>query len=373
MSVPGAKNPAAGAGGGAGRYVQSGDFDNVNPHLERLIEPGHRRILEVGCGAAALGGRWKRSDPGRQVWGVELDPVAASIAATRIDRVIEVDLDSVERLPDDAPLFDLIVCGDVLEHLRDPGRLLRVLGANLSPRGELIACVPNVAHWSVIADLLRGRFDYADQGLLDRTHVHLFTPSTFRELAAANGLPVVTLEERITLPGQLTGALAEVAMAMFGDQTTVAGLRRDLDTYQAVFRIRPAVKGAPVKLVLVAPLGGSADTDRAINAYVSAFRAGEPVRLIVAVAVEDGNDTDSINRTVRRTEALLADHTVAEAEQPQTELFFHGTGRPLAEQLTAGCAHVALGPRSAETLPGAGRCGPSRLELLEAVRTTAGL
>ncbi|MDA8056387.1 MAG: methyltransferase, partial [Actinomycetota bacterium] len=80
-------------GGDPGRYEDGGYYDHANPYLEDLLEPGHRRVLDVGCGAGALGGRWKRARPDCDVWGLERDERAAQLAAARLDRVLRLDLD----------------------------------------------------------------------------------------------------------------------------------------------------------------------------------------------------------------------------------------------------------------------------------------
>jgi hypothetical protein len=80
-----------------------------------------------------------------------------------------------------APSYEFIVCADVLEHVRDGGRLLARLRPLLAPGGELLLSVPNVAHAAIIAGLFDDRFEYGGEGLLDPTHVRFYT---WRSLAA---------------------------------------------------------------------------------------------------------------------------------------------------------------------------------------------
>jgi SAM-dependent methyltransferase len=86
--------------------------------------------------------------------------------------------------------FDALVCGDVLEHLRDPWDALAFLATLLRPGGTAAISVPNVAHWTGRRALLRGRFPYAEHGLFDRTHLRFFTRAGARELARDAGLRV---------------------------------------------------------------------------------------------------------------------------------------------------------------------------------------
>jgi 2-polyprenyl-3-methyl-5-hydroxy-6-metoxy-1,4-benzoquinol methylase len=87
---------------------------------------------------------------------------------------------------------DVLVCADVLEHVPDPGSLLaRLLATYLRPGGTLIVSLPNVAHWYVRASLLLGRWEYADKGILDRTHLRFFSARAAERLLLDTGLRIL--------------------------------------------------------------------------------------------------------------------------------------------------------------------------------------
>jgi 2-polyprenyl-3-methyl-5-hydroxy-6-metoxy-1,4-benzoquinol methylase len=96
-----------------------------------------------------------------------------------------MDLNDVPDAPVFDQKFDVIVYADVLEHLLYPEEVLRHFNEYLVPGGKVIVSVPNVALWRVRLNLLLGRFDYTDYGVLDRTHVHLYTFKSARELMEA--------------------------------------------------------------------------------------------------------------------------------------------------------------------------------------------
>src|SRR3954471_3221949 len=149
-------------------------FDHVRPELAELVPGDARRILDVGCGRGALGAHLK-ARLGAEVMGIEFFAAAADVAATRLDRVFRLDLDALDALPVPEGHFDAIIFGDVLEHLRDPHGLLRTMRRYLSPQGRIVCSIPNLKHWTVVFPLLvNDRFEYADAGLLDRTHIHFF-------------------------------------------------------------------------------------------------------------------------------------------------------------------------------------------------------
>src|SRR3954470_17875239 len=87
---------------------------------------------------------------------------------------------------------DVVICADVLEHLRDPWAVLSWLRALLAAGadGKATISLPTIARWPARRALARGRFDYADFGLFDRTHLRFFTRESARELATRAGFAV---------------------------------------------------------------------------------------------------------------------------------------------------------------------------------------
>ncbi len=158
------------------------------------LVPDGCRVLDLGCAAGALDR--PLADRGCRVTGVEMDPIAAKAAGEWCDEVIVADLDGFE--PDllGDRRFDAIVAADVLEHLRDPGRLLTALRSSLAPGGHLVTCIPNVAHAAVRLALLHGDFPYAELGLLDVTHLKFWTQATFLAVLADNGFTVLHIERQ---------------------------------------------------------------------------------------------------------------------------------------------------------------------------------
>jgi 2-polyprenyl-3-methyl-5-hydroxy-6-metoxy-1,4-benzoquinol methylase len=160
----------------------------ILPHLPAKVE----RMLELGCGNGATAALVKSQR--KVVWsgGVEVVPDAAEKAKSVCDQVWQGDVERMDIEKSIPPgSLDLILCLDVLEHLVDPWTVVKRITPLLAPDGRLIASIPNIRHYKFIRDLLfRGKFRYADAGLLDRTHLRFFVRDTAIELIEAGGLKV---------------------------------------------------------------------------------------------------------------------------------------------------------------------------------------
>lgn len=174
------------------------DAEN-NCHSFALSFIGYNKsVLEVGCST----GYFTKAMVARgcNVVGLELDADAAERAEEWAERVVVGDLNDEEiwgYVKDES--FDVVVLGDVLEHLLDPLESLRHAVRKLKPSGFVVTSLPNIADGDIRMSLLLGRFQYREVGLLDRTHIHFFTLESMRDLMKQAGL-VVTDTKRVVVP-----------------------------------------------------------------------------------------------------------------------------------------------------------------------------
>ena len=126
---------------------------------------------------------------GITVTAVEIDPTAKELLHQSATQVLIGDLDDPQTLePLGAARFDVVLASDVLEHLKDPLRCLKQAAQFVEADGRVILSIPNFAHGDIRLSLLAGTFEYADMGLLDRTHIKFFTRRSLENLIAAAGL-----------------------------------------------------------------------------------------------------------------------------------------------------------------------------------------
>lgn len=171
-------------------------YEHVHGTLLSLIPAGVRRVLDVGCAAGRLGAALKARGS-TEVIGIEVVPEVAERARARLDQVFVGDAEKLD-LPFPAGYFDCIVYGDVLEHLRDPWEVLKRHLRYLSADGSVVASIPNVNHFSVVAALLGGAWPYQPAGILDRTHLRFFTLSEIVSMFESAGLMIVQLAANTT-------------------------------------------------------------------------------------------------------------------------------------------------------------------------------
>jgi len=157
-----------------------------NPHSYALqLTGGGHRVLEVGCSVGHVTEHLVAA--GNTVVGVELDPDAAAQASKWATNVHILDLDVDRVSTAESGRFDVIMLGDVIEHLRDPLSALGDLVTLLEDDGRLIVSVPNVSHIDIRLMLLEGTWEYQHDGLLDETHLRWFTNDSLRRLLGQLG------------------------------------------------------------------------------------------------------------------------------------------------------------------------------------------
>jgi 2-polyprenyl-3-methyl-5-hydroxy-6-metoxy-1,4-benzoquinol methylase len=150
------------------------------------------RILDIGCGQGTLG-QYLKDKIDAEVCGLEITPNNFDIASKVLNRTLLGDVESMDLslLGTD---FDYVIFSDSLEHLVDPGRVLQNIKSVMSEDGSLLIALPNTRNFRVTLPLLfLDRWEYTDEGLLDRTHLRFFTLTSITQLLQKSGYNVEDL------------------------------------------------------------------------------------------------------------------------------------------------------------------------------------
>ena len=275
-------------------WVRWGNGTGTHAYLLNLVG-FNKAVLEVGCNTGYLSSVMQQR--GCQVTGVEIDETAAKLARPFCRRVIVGD---VERLDWETVLgderFDVITLGDVLEHMRAPGAVLRRLYHYLAPSGYIVVSLPNIAHGSVRLSLLLGRFEYAPLGILDETHLRFYTKETAHQLLASSGFQVEdvwTVNEPV--PPDLISEVLSRFPRLSPDWIQDMLSREDTQALQYVFRATP-FKGprsvqnisradtVPTLSVVITHRG---DEARLSNCLAALAEDSVPLRQIIVTATSE--------------------------------------------------------------------------------------
>jgi SAM-dependent methyltransferase len=255
-------------------------------------------VLELGCAAGHMTRALK--EQGCRVVAVDVDADAVRFAQRYAERALVEDLGSVRPLDSLDQRFDVILAGDVLEHLPEPGRILARCRTLLRPGGYLVLSVPNVAHVDLKLGLLEGQWQYRDWGLLDRTHVRFFTRRSGDSLLRDSGYVPVELF-RVVRPVGTTEI--EIDMRRISrDVLDIALADPEAETYQ--FVIRAVI-----------------DTDDFLVGDHSQLELAERVDFEIARRREAESDVDRARADLRRTEASLSASRQALREVHATRTF----------------------------------------------------
>ena len=172
------------------RYYEEGftienSYNNYVAILANEV-PCDSIVLDIGCAQGKFG--QPLSEKQCTIYGVEKNPVSARHAINNgyykdvfIYDISSANTSEYERMLDIVKQVDVIIIADVLEHLSDPTSILHRYSHILKDEGIILVSVPNIAHADIALNLLNGKFNYTDMGILDNTHLKFFTKRSFLE------------------------------------------------------------------------------------------------------------------------------------------------------------------------------------------------
>lgn len=187
-------------------------------------------LLDLGAAGGELGEALRDAFDRRIGFEFDIDRIAD--LHLHFDSAVIADLEAVRRLP---PNANAIVLADILEHLRDPSRLLACVRSSLAPGGHVFLSVPNIANITVRIGLMFGIFEYRERGILDSTHLRFYTMRAIRRDIEAAGFRIIAVRGS-SVPIRLIVPRAPEILLRIGERilTIVTRIWRGLFAYQII-------------------------------------------------------------------------------------------------------------------------------------------
>ncbi|VVB55588.1 Ubiquinone biosynthesis O-methyltransferase [uncultured archaeon] len=169
-------------------------FSYIRGDIIDLIQNGKHRILDVGCGEGRTLRKLKELGKASETIGIEINENIANSLAHNVDKMIIGDVESLE-LDFEKEFFDYIIFGDILEHIRNPTKILKEYSGYLKNDGFIIASIPNLNYYGVIIPLVFfDKFEYKIEGILDKTHLRFFTRKSLIKLFNSSGFEIIIIK-----------------------------------------------------------------------------------------------------------------------------------------------------------------------------------
>ncbi|ADR19084.1 class I SAM-dependent methyltransferase [Calditerrivibrio nitroreducens] len=165
-------------------------FSNIRYDIIKLIPKDNNNILEVGCGDGSTLLELKKEGKAKYIAGIDIIDLGQS---EKLDKFILADIEMEEiDLPEN--YFDIVICGDVLEHLVDPWNVLKKLKKFLNNDAIIVASIPNIREIKTMLNIfVKGDFKYVEAGILDKTHLRFFCKKNILNLFEQTEFEIVKI------------------------------------------------------------------------------------------------------------------------------------------------------------------------------------
>ena len=203
-------------------------YSNVRGDILALIEGRGLKVLEVGCGSGSTLLHAKSSGIAAKIVGVEYVPEVAKMAQQRgVKSIYTGDFSlAAKAILKKEGKFDVIIFGDVLEHMIDPWAAVAQAKSLLADGGQVVASVPNFRYWRVMYNVfLRGDFRYTSDGIMDKTHLRFFCRKNIMEMIGRE-YRIDRVYEALPKSGKILKALSLGLLKEFGTLQYVVSARK---------------------------------------------------------------------------------------------------------------------------------------------------
>lgn len=192
-----------------------------SPTLLNYIDESHKKILDVGCGYGQNAQLIKNKYPGVSIDGITISEDEQKYCLDKYDQCFLVDINkNLEKLK--KYQYDLVIFSHVLEHLVYPKKVLNKFHKLMAKSGTIFISVPNFSHYINRFNILRGKFEYTEEGILDFTHLRFFNYFNVRKLLIdENKYKIIKFEVRGLHPKTILNKYIGTNFTSFIDHLTL--------------------------------------------------------------------------------------------------------------------------------------------------------
>ncbi len=217
-----------------------------------FIKP-NSTILDIGCSSGNFG-EIINAEKKCIVDGVEIYEDDFIEAKKKLRNVFKLDIET-DDLSAIKEKYDYVYFGDVIEHLKDPVKSLVRIKKLLNSSGQIIFSIPNMAHLSVRLMLLQGKLEYGETGLLDKTHLHLYTHEEVQRVFNEAGFQITKLDPVLKdFPKELIGKELQKVGLKLTNKFVEFTRSTDASVYQYVGMAKPGSAINSKKLNISSPV-----------------------------------------------------------------------------------------------------------------------
>ncbi|MBI5634139.1 MAG: glycosyltransferase [Nitrospirae bacterium] len=284
-----------------GSYYGFARNEVVEALVKNRIPAG--KVLEIGCAGGATGKSLKEKMAVDSYVGIELSEEAAQIARQHLDKVIVADIERTD-LQNDHGLkhgeFDLLVALDVLEHLYDPWGAMRELADFVRPGGHIVVSLPNIQNITVVQDLVKGKWQYEDAGILDATHLRFFTLAESEKLIRGAGLTIKSIDKVLNPPLDM-GQIRDAGNRFKQGNLEISDLSKDditnLFTYQ--FIVIAQKTSIAEDLTSDRTEQGAVTVNSGIDSFPAHFQSKEAVKGLTSIVILTYNQLEYTKKCIK--------------------------------------------------------------------------
>lgn len=252
-------------------------------YIVNQVKPG-ARVLEFGPATGYMT-KYMKEVLKCEVYIVEIDEEAYDNARVYSKGGLCGNIEDYEWVELFADLkFDYITFSDVLEHLTDPWRVLKVASKFLKEDGRVLISIPNIAHNAVLIDLFNNKFEYRRTGILDNTHLRFFTHDSVVRMFEQSDLEVE--EEDAVIFGLEYAGLENSEKDIHPDIWKALQLRKYGFVNQFLFTLRRKQENTTVDAVIASKPMLSLEA----VLYYSERNGYDESRKVIGMISFDGND-----------------------------------------------------------------------------------